>query len=149
MKKIFDLLKGQWTIYRTMTAVTGASLGKCKGIVSFVSDKEKRILYYKEKGELQTFNKKFRFFKNYIYKFNSNGTDLEVYFDETPLRFFHSIKWKKPQGGIILGQGSTHKCAQDIYQLSYQLLSEHLFFVNCKVSGPKKNYILHSQFFKL
>jgi len=149
VKKIFDLLRGDWTIYRTMTAVTGASLGKFKGTVSFVSDKERMILSYKEKGDLKTFNKKIKVFKNYVYKFNSRENFFEVYFDEKPLRFFHAVKWKEAQGGIMVGQGSTHKCSQDIYQLSYQLFSGHLLFVNCKVSGPKKNYIINSTFFKL
>ena len=127
-----------------MIGATGIPLGRFKGRALFAPNEEEGALYYREEGELQIPNHIFRSYRNYIYKFKS-GKKVEVYFDEKPPRFFYHIKWEEG-GDFTTGKCTSHKCSQDIYQPSYQILSEDLFFITYEVSSPKKSYKIQTRF---
>lgn len=64
------------------------------------------------------------------------GGDLSVYFDDG--RFFHRV----PAGG----GATTHFCDPDRYDVEYDFADWPVFTVSYAVRGPRKDYVMRSQY---
>ena len=66
------------------------------------------------------------------------GHDLSVYFDDG--RFFHRVP--------AHGGPTTHFCDPDTYDVSYDFAEWPAVAVSYTVYGPRKDYVMHSQYSK-
>jgi hypothetical protein len=137
---IFHSLTGSWVLSRTIPHY-GAMVGKA--IFSPIPS-EKQLLYYRESGIMTTEDTKtaYEFFKDYLYA-HPTGSEIIIYFNETPKRVYHRLN---------LNQNAQckadHQCNLDSYHGWYDFKNITLgrFQIVQQVKGPKKDYIITTQF---
>lgn len=135
-------LPGNWSLNRTIYEFPRKNImANCKGSASFKPDKKnKNHLAYEEKGDIELpEGKSTSFYKSYHYLIDDE--DFKVYFDPELKNLFHKVLTSD-----LIGK---HFCDPDTYQTHYQFTSENAFKTICKVSGPNKNYEIHTMFIRI
>lgn len=139
IKKIFDQLIGTWQMVRTFGTV-----GTGVGYAVFTPSEPNRLTYREDltlscDGQENTYP----VYQDYGYHYDphqnlmtkqfSNGRDFyPLIFDSD---FTHAT--------------GTHRCLEDLYQAKYTFMDQQNFELIYRVTGPKKNYCLITQFTKL
>lgn len=131
---ILPSLFGTWQFVRTV-----ADYADMVGAAQFNAMDDGAVLY-RETG-VMTLPQGARqdFYKTYIYKPYPRG--FSVYFDEVVPRLFHHVILDEH----FVGR-AQHICAADTYDTTYQFNSDGTFLVTHGVTGPRKNYVSHTQF---
>lgn len=137
-EKIFHFLRGNWTFYR-LTNGQGEMWGKAY-FTDFLEDFPR--LQYKEAGTFVTPQKvQIPFYQNYIYILRNNK--IKVYFNSLQKKedLFYILEFY--DGNKAFGD---HVCGNDKYQATYTFLNENQFTLQYKVVGPRKNYLIETNF---
>lgn len=82
--------------------------------------------------------------RNWIWRFKSSGK-LEIYYDETPPRLYHSILLKSEDE--CLKGSAEHHCANDLYHGQYEISRSQIKTIQT-VTGPSKDYQIVSHYSK-
>ena len=150
-------LRGTWKIKRKVTQNNNGNLiGYVElGTAIFSTCSESiqlenlncRPLHYLEKGTFvqQDTGKGFLFKREYLYVFSSeNVADVLFYEPDTNnhLKFFHRLNFDKK---VITAK---HLCINDLYETKVQVKNEKGFETAWKVTGPNKNYSIHTLYDK-
>ena len=127
-RKLADFL-GQWQITREVTPAHGPR-------ATFAGQAEWRAAtggaQYSETGVLQMPGAPpMTAERRYVW-----GDDLAVQFEDG--RFFHHVP---PRGGQ-----ATHFCDPDTYVVDYDFADWPEFSVTYTVTGPRKDYVMHSRY---
>ena len=132
---IFRLLQGEWSFTRD---VPGQASMKGTARIEALSPE---VAQYDERAELQLADgQTIRGERRYLYCATEAGFD--VLFDDTG-RLFHSLRFAREEDGA-LGAEARHECSPDVYLSSYSVWSEDRFEVRHVVSGPRKDYAIHT-----
>jgi len=143
--RAFNLMRGNWNLYRTITSpkfhpMTAAG----KSIFQKYSDQNS--LLYKEELVLNLPSESIHASKEYIFRLIDN--DVSVFFNETPERFFYTLKFaSKIKSDQVFDQaGGEHLCGNDNYSASYNFFDNDNFELIYKVVGPKKDYTMTTKY---
>ena len=147
-------LLGTWKINRQMVSqVNRQQIGFATGTAKFAQHSSKQkaqeeIICCQESGEMRQINMResLKFRKSYYYQ--SNGRDINVYFDPQATELFHRIVFEKLNDGKENCRGTgKHLCEKDFYQTEYDFseLPERFSIIN-KANGPNKNYMIITHF---
>ena len=132
---MFERLSGRWRQSRTI--VPG---GQYMGVAHFVPA-ENGCLRYTEEGVLTPDGVgPVQSRRTYLYKIDDGRID--VLFDESPPRLFHSIEDFQDSGSDVVSHESMHVCGQDTYRSTYEFRSDKSFVIRHRVTGPRKNYVM-------
>jgi hypothetical protein len=82
--------------------------------------------------------------RDYIYRLE--GDELNIYFPEQPLRLFQQITLSRQQDTGYLHANAYHRCSADDYRSSYCFKSEKDFTIVHRVTGPRKDYTLTTDY---
>ncbi|MBR2689343.1 MAG: hypothetical protein IKE42_15960 [Aquamicrobium sp.] len=137
---IFSALEGEWCLNRNIEAQA-----TMQGRAQFTRLRQD-ILAYHEEGNLRLASgTKFNAERDYIFERRSNG--FAVFFPETPPRLFHSVNLKRAE--VSFWGTATHLCKADFYETRYDFYSRDLFVIEHRVSGPRKDYSIRSEYQRL
>ena len=138
---IFDELAGRWQIERRIdngAVLTGTAIFKRAA---------SNELRYCEEGRLRLPNGgQFDSEQKYVYGKLEGG--FAVFFNETPLRLFHELHFQPDGRGAFRGH-ATHPCDNDLYNSEYAFLPDGSFVVQHQVTGPKKSYLMITQYHRI
>lgn len=135
-------LIGDWTLARTVTdghAMTGAA--------KFI-ERPDGSLYYREQGLLSLPDSgggRLQFSRAYLYYFA--GAALTVLFDEATPRLFEDVEISGEVGDWH-GNGQ-HLCDRDLYISGYAFQVSSGFRTSHRVDGPRKSYVIETQYIRL
>lgn len=134
----FACLEGYWTFQRTVSNGTKV-IGK-----ALFQKKEANTLHYKEEGILTTAElAQLNCYKEYVYSLENEV--INVFFQEKPLRFFHSLNFSDLN---LENASGEHLCRLDHYKAFYFFQNKTRFIVQYTVNGPSKNYSITTLFNK-
>lgn len=136
---VFDFLRGDWLISRTFS---GSYEGRLTGEARFTSDGEGYL--YEESGNLETADgQQFGSRQQYLYRLGDGM--IEVLKQENgewlPL---HELRFKRDETGIHATH--LHLCGEDRYSVVYEVDLDGGFQVSYTIYGPKKDYIIQSEY---
>jgi hypothetical protein len=122
---------GNWTILRSIRAVgqpaaTFEGQGEWIAVVTGADYVERGVLHLSGQPPM-TAERRYRWDK-----------DLNIYFDDG--RFFHQVP--------ALGGAAAHWCDPDQYDVTYDFENWPAWSCTWKVKGPRKDYVLHSDYSK-
>lgn len=136
-RMIVSQLTGSWSLERRISG--GVIMG---GTALFATGEADGLLYREtvrvklpDGGELDGE-------RRYIFKEAVGGFD--VLFCETPLRLFHHVEPARLEDR--LRGGAIHYCGADTYESIYDFIDDGTFTVRHLVSGPKKDYLIETQY---
>lgn len=133
-EQVFRSLEGVWGFTRV---IHGS--GRMKGTATFVKKADSTLLYY-ETGLLKLNDgASFESYRNYIYEWNDQK--ITVLFEDG--RFFHELDFETD-----MDAKGHHECGLDLYRASYRFDGPHSFELQWAVTGPKKDYIIQTNFEK-
>ena len=134
----FDALSGSWLLQRAISS--GETV---KGIVEFKRINDAAFLV-SEEGEMRLADGT-NFSAKRQWQWHFDGSKFGVYFAETPIRLYHEFfPVVELEGWSGVGR---HECAPDSYIGDYQFLISAIL-VRQVVSGPKKDYQIHSEYLR-
>ena len=137
--EIFRNLEGKWSINRNIKGI-----GYGKGRASFTkSTDDQNVLCYSERldlhlGENQHYSNAHQEYK-FIY--DPERMCLEKYTSAESLMYRLEITGKKARG--------LYLCSPDKYIATYDFIDDNLFTLTYFVSGPRKDYIIVTEFEKI
>jgi hypothetical protein len=132
-EELFEYLKGTWKITKTL-----GDLGIASGEAKIIPNQE-GYLHYREDVLITINNSEVKGYKEYLYSMKDDV--LSKHFTDLNL-FYH----------LNLGQYSAtghHQCSEDHYDASYAFLADNSFTLEYKVHGPKKDYIISTEFVRM
>lgn len=129
---IFDRLTGTWCLARTIDGMATMT-----GIAQF-ERQPADMLGYAERGRIRLASGD-EFEAHRTYRFTRSRGGFSVYFDEEPLRLFHTIVLERDAD--VLTGGATHPCTPDTYRSSYHFFVDGTFAIRHTVRGPRKAYV--------
>lgn len=134
LERIFHTLQGVWSLSRTVHGH-----GKMHGTATFIK-KSPCTLFYTETGLLKLHDgPAFESYRNYIYELKNEK--ITAFFEDG--RFFHELEFDT--GVDARGH---HECGLDLYRASYRFNGPRSFELQWAVTGPKKDYIIQTNFEK-
>lgn len=135
--ELFGYFEGKWNITRNITSLKPEENMNIKGIAEF-SYQPKNILKYYEECEVlfNDTNNSLASSKVYYYEYDSGKDICTKYFED--YRMFYELNMKE---NLITG---VHLCGNDIYNSSYQILSDDKFSISYDVKGPQKKYLIET-----
>ena len=81
-------------------------------------------------------------FREYYFAISPGA--FRIYFDQEQRSLFNSVQLFS-RDGCYVGSG-LHYCGQDTYESEYSFHNKDLWVWNHKVSGPKKEYLLETEY---
>lgn len=129
----FDFV-GDWSIKRTIEDAKSNSTASFVGKAQIVEGHKEWV--YSEQGELALATGA-QFFAERKYFWHPNETGFDVFFEDK--RFFHSFEL----GSAAQAQ---HWCDPDQYEVAYEFQQWPIWKSTWQVTGPRKNYVMSSQF---
>lgn len=133
-EQVFRWLEGVWTFSRV---IQGS--GKMKGTATFIKKTPSTLLYY-ETGLLKLNDgAAFESYRNYIYQWKNKK--IAVLFEDG--RFFHELEFETD-----VDAKGHHECGMDLYRASYRFDGPYSFELQWAVTGPKKDYMIRTNFEK-
>lgn len=82
------------------------------------------------------------------YVFKLQALDIACYFDETPLRLFHPLRFTADAAGVLTAS-ADHQCGDDDYQSTYTWHSRDAFTVTHRVRGARKGYTMTTEYHRI
>ncbi|MFV1849517.1 MAG: DUF6314 family protein [Porticoccaceae bacterium] len=141
--EIFAALAGNWSLERDLGEV-----GRFVGDVSFhVAEPDKpNLLRYREEGFLtRRDGQRFDGYREYDFVLHENPAAIELLFRD-PLSFGN--RYVMLQFGEDAHEGlcarDIHPCGEDFYHHCMIWQDEDHFETKIKITGPKKDHLLHS-----
>ena len=128
---------GEWELTKEIQDYTGQSSGKFSGAARFTNHDDHTALYH-EGGTLElTTGQSMRAERRYRWLQESNGKVAVLFEDGRP---FHLVDLNEssPSG--------HHFCDPDTYQVEYDFSDWPNWKSTWRVTGPRKDYIMHSEF---
>lgn len=111
--------------------------------VATITRREDGMLEYTESGRLRLADgQEFDAGRRYIFRPHPDG--LTVLFAEEPPRLFHHVGLAE-ESGVLRGD-AIHVCGNDCYKSAYAFLPDGSFIIRHEVSGPRKNYSMHTRY---
>ena len=135
---LFRGLAGRWRQARTLSP-GGAYNGE-----AVLAPIDATRLHYEEQGVLTLADGQ-RLAASRRYVFALEGGQIGVYFDEQPLRLFHRLDFARIADGSFLAK-ARHLCGTDDYLSTYAITSEDAFAVTHRVAGPRKAYLMSTDY---
>lgn len=130
-------LVGTWQISRTIMGGNGSLKGFMNGTGQFDFCGEEELIY-QEKLCHQT-EKAERFFATKFYRYHFSEDGIAIYFHrEENNRLFMTLEKETLKGHSA--------CKADRYGLKWEWMSARRFLTRYKVIGPKKDYVIESEF---
>lgn len=127
-------LAGRWSFNRVIEGQ-----GHMQGLATFMPLDAERLAY-REQGHLKLLNgTELEAEREYVFRNRDRG--FEVYFKESPPRFFHAIELAASDGGALSGSAG-HLCNLDHYQSTYSFCGDGGLIIRHVVSGPRKDYTM-------
>ena len=124
---------GKWRLNRTIVQHTGESF-VFEGAADFTWHEQR--LVYKEVGLVKAPNgKRLPAERTYFWQKGSGG-QIDVLFDDN--RYFHSFS------GLVLH--AEHLCGEDDYKVDYNFARWPVWESEWRVTGPRKDYAMHSRY---
>lgn len=134
--EIERIFSGRWKVSRKLNGELFFS-----GQVEFADADLEGLLRYREEGEAR-YPGGFRAIAFREYYFLPRNAAFQVFFDQDKTRLFNSVTLKSDGQGLF-GK-DTHQCGNDIYKSEYHFVAPDEWAWAHRVSGPKKDYSLHS-----
>lgn len=141
-ENVFRFLEGDWAVQRTFE---GSYLGTFSGKASFTPNSGEEFTYqYSEEGELidgegNLFNAK----QSYLYRLEE-GILQVLKLEESEWIVMHDLDFKQEVDAVVASATHTHLCGQDYYVAEYRIDLSGNCEVAYTVTGPKKDYRIHS-----
>ncbi len=135
----FERLAGQWDLNRT---ISGA--GTVLGTAQF-SPRTPEVLHYLETGNLSLSSGYVgKVYREYYYALEEDHIHVS-FADSAPGKhtFLRLYPVADGRSGHLQAK-DTHYCADDIYEASYSFESTKRMVITVRVSGPKKDYTIHT-----
>ena len=132
-----DLI-GKWKINRLMIHPNGFSKGRMMGIGQFDLHEESQLLY-REKLWHENKNKNL-FFATKFYRYHFSDTSIAIYFHQEENERLFMVIDKNLKGYAT--------CRLDHYRLTWNWICKDHFITRYEAKGPKKNYIIESEFLR-
>jgi hypothetical protein len=140
-ENVFSALVGKWNLHRIIS-----SYGSLYGSVQ-LSKRSDNILYYEEYGTLHLINgEKLSAERKYIYELSPKDGLLYIYYND-PWRqgdTLHCLEFARRGTRIVASH--KHKCGDDVYAVTFEMITSESIEINYQVTGPKKNYTIQSMF---
>ncbi len=132
-----DYFAGSWALLRRLEDRRQRQTGSILGQASFAPDGAG--LSYAEHGQIAFGSHRGPVFRRYRYAFPS-AQRAEVRFEDG--RFFHSLD-------LSAGPAeATHRCGEDFYRGRLERLADHCWQARWRVTGPRKDLVLTSQYLR-
>ncbi|GAA4668796.1 MULTISPECIES: DUF6314 family protein [Amycolatopsis] len=133
-RRLFAALPGEWALSRELPG-----LGSMTGTARF-RPAGPDLLHYREDGVLTLAGgSSHEVFREYHYRLEEG--QIRICFAEPgPPRTFHVLRLAETPGAAT----DVHLCGQDTYVGEYEFPGEDRFTVRMRVTGPKKNYSIHT-----
>lgn len=136
-----DLI-GKWKINRIMTRFDGFPKGRMLGMGQFDLYEGNQLLYQEQLWH-ETENKDLLFATKF-YRYHFSGTSIAIYFyQQENNRLFMTLS----RGEHVRYKGSA-SCKEDHYSLTWDWIDKNRFKTCYQTMGPKKNYIIESEFLR-
>ena len=133
-----EIFSGTWKVSRTLNAKPFL-----EGDAVFRPVPGTDLVHYREEGSVHHPNGfSGSAFREYYFAMHPGG--FRIFFDREGRKEFNTVTLK-PVGGCIQGNG-THECGRDIYRSQYLFEDGKSWQWINRVKGPKKDYVLHSEF---
>jgi len=140
-EQVFKFLRGVWSVRRRFE---GSYTGAFSGEASFQPEPEGSLAYlYAEQGELTDAEaNRFDAKQSYLYRL-AEGKLQVLKCDRSEWEPMHEFDFVAEDSSAV-GR-HIHLCGQDHYAATYRVdLTEDTWEVSYTVSGPKKDYRIHS-----
>lgn len=134
--KILSALSGRWSLQRKVIGV-----GVAVGAATF-TPKDHCSFLYEETGSLEIAGHQGDFHRSFIYE-AANDKIVIRYHD--PYRLgdvLHELVFESDGHGHVACH--CHVCGQDTYDLQFKISADGIIFMNYQVTGPKKDYKMHT-----
>ncbi|MFH1805751.1 MAG: DUF6314 family protein [Pseudomonadota bacterium] len=138
---IFNHLAGEWSLSRDLDMV-----GRFTGTARlWVAEPDRRdLLRYREEGVLyRTDGQEFDGFREYDFINTPHGIELRFRDPARFGRFYVCLDFAKDPVGNMTAR-DIHPCGDDIYHHTMIWHDQNHFETEIKISGPRKDYMLHS-----
>ena len=136
--QVFARLAGTWAQARVITPG-----GRYTGTATFQGFGD-GVLAYAENGTLELADGgALQASRHYVFKLEAQK--IGVYFDETPLRLFHALHFAVDAAGLPVAL-ADHRCGNDWYRSIFAWRSRDEFTMTHRVSGPRKGYIMTTDY---
>ena len=133
-----DLI-GKWKINRIMTYPDGSPKGRMMGIGQFDLYEGNQLLYQEQLWH-ETENEDLLFATKF-YRYHFSDTSIAIYFyQEENNRLFMTLNKDELKGCAT--------CKSDRYTLVWNWINKNHFLTRYQTIGPKKNYIIESEFLR-
>lgn len=142
---LFSSLEGSWVLERTIVSFEGTVLGTYLGKATYKPTSNPNLLHYREEGQLKMQDSTSCAFKDYYFLYKDG---IELYFDSNLTQFFYKMEFLELERGILQSKG-IHYCGKDVYKATFTFNSSSVYMSEFIVEGPRKNYIIKSEFRKL
>ncbi len=140
---IFQSLAGNWTLVRDL-----GPAGQFKGDVTFrlTEPDNPRMLRYREEGILERGDgKRFDGYREYDFVLHVDQPAIEMLFRD-PLSFgnrYVLLQFDEDMSERLCAR-DIHPCGDDFYNHYMIWCDENHFETKIKITGPKKDHLLHS-----
>lgn len=138
IKEIFDFFLGSWDVKRIFNQELVA-----QGVATFKLIDVDNILYREDLAikypNISCINKSY---KEYLYFYHRNNNIIYKTFMDS--RHFYDLEFDCDKS-IATG---FHLCNQDYYKATYQIFALNHFMLNYEVVGPRKAYIINTNFMR-
>ncbi|NYF81156.1 DUF6314 family protein [Granulicella arctica] len=134
---VFGWLVGEWSFVREIpgqASMTGRAT---------VSPMDMSTALYEEWAEVRLAGGEILHGEQrYLYRKREAG--LAVLFAET-LALFHELEFHVEVDGCLRAV-ARHACSDDVYMSEYRIGEDESFAVRHEVRGPRKDYVIHTQY---
>lgn len=147
-RDIFENLRGDWILNRTIEDLKLNEINTASGKASFQSNFDDiDFLYYKEIGKLllEKGGKSINFTRKYIYKIVEDRIDIILDDGVTKGKLFQTLIFENDKDEL---NGSEHICKLDRHNGRYFFIDENNFYIEFTIKGPKTNLLIRTNYSK-
>lgn len=147
-RDIFENLRGDWILNRTIEDLKFNEINTASGKASFQSNFDDiDFLYYKEIGKLllEKGGKSINFTRKYIYKIVEDRIDIILDDGVTKGKLFQTLIFENDKDEL---NGSEHICKLDRHNGRYFFIDENNFYIEFTIKGPQTNLLIRTNYSK-
>lgn len=139
-EQIFKSLSGRWSLNRVLGAY-----GEIEGFATFSENRDINILNYREDFNVNNFNQNsMHSYKEYEYHLFESKI-MKCFKSENDQRqVFYELEFLSDDFAV-----AKHMCNLDSYDVEYNFSSLGNFKLKYSVKGPRKDYIIETEFSKI
>jgi hypothetical protein len=140
LTQIFKSLSGKWSLERILGAY-----GIIEGLATFSEGHEINILDYREDFNISNFNQNsMRSYKEYEYHLLEDKIVKYFKSENNSKRMFYELEFLSDDFAV-----AQHICNLDRYDVEYKFKNPGNFKLKYSVKGPRKDYIIETEFTKI